>query len=74
MPGCPLRRTCARPLEGASTAKAKRGGLRADLIAQRLRVLIVLQSDVIVPMLCVGMPPGTLCVPLSTSCLSLAQG
>jgi len=35
MPGCPLRRTCARPADGASRSKAdqkpKRGGLTADL-------------------------------------------
>ncbi|CAI8909502.1 hypothetical protein EMIT0P294_30054 [Pseudomonas sp. IT-P294] len=66
MPRCPLRRTCARPHEGACTAKAKRGGLPAGLFAQRLRVVIV-------PMLRVGMPPGTLCVPLSTPGLSLAR-
>ena len=52
---------------GRVPPKAKRGGLPAGLILQRLRVLIV-------PMLRVGMPPGTLCVPLSTPALSLAQG
>jgi hypothetical protein len=44
MPGCPLRRTCARPLEGACTAKAKRGGLPAGLFAQRLRVVVTDRS------------------------------
>jgi hypothetical protein len=31
MPGCPLRRTCTRPLEGAVRQHQKRGGLPAGL-------------------------------------------
>ncbi|QZP33605.1 hypothetical protein [Pseudomonas sp. DR48] len=39
-----------------------------SLLAMLLLLLLI------VPTLCVGMPPGTLCVPLSTPGLSLAQG
>src|SRR5476651_946515 len=34
MPGCPLRRTSTRPLEGANTATEPRGGLIADLVVR----------------------------------------
>ena len=41
MPGCPLRRTCARPAEGARKSKAdqkpKRGGLRVNLTLMSAR-------------------------------------
>ena len=36
--------------------------------------LLAMLLILIVPTLRVGMPPGTLCVPLSTPDLSLAQG
>jgi hypothetical protein len=39
-----------------------------------LAMLLLLLLLLIVPTLRVGMPPGTLCVPLSTQGLSLAQG
>ncbi|SDP53767.1 hypothetical protein SAMN04489798_6156 [Pseudomonas arsenicoxydans] len=37
-------------------------------------LLVLVLVLLIVPTLRVGMPPGTLCVPLSTPGLSLAQG
>ncbi|SDO78195.1 hypothetical protein SAMN04489798_3839 [Pseudomonas arsenicoxydans] len=43
-----------------------------SLLAMLLLLLLLLL--LIVPTLRVGMPPGTLCVPLSTPSLSLAQG
>ncbi len=55
------------PLTELMLSKTKRGSLPAGLFPQRLRVLIV-------PTLCVGMPPGTLRVPLSTQGSSPAQG
>jgi len=70
MPVYPLRRTGTKPLDGArkSKAKARRGGLKADLIGSRTR-----SPCVIVPTLCVGMPPGTLRVPMTTHDVSRAQ-
>jgi hypothetical protein len=49
----------------------------ADLLCvgvSQLAMLLLLLLLLIVPTLCVGMPPGTLCVPLSTPGSSHAQG
>jgi hypothetical protein len=62
--------------EGELTLDLKSGEeqkLRAGLLSLYVGVSL-LAMLLIVPTLCVGMPPGTLCVPLSTPGLSLAQG
>jgi hypothetical protein len=62
---CPRRRPASRPESGGCTRSPVGASLLAKAACQPTRILIV-------PTLCVGMPPGTLRVPLSTQGLSPA--
>ncbi|WP_460145811.1 hypothetical protein [Pseudomonas sp. S2_A02] len=69
----PLRNACVRPLGKGQQIKSQSNGNgngngngKINSFASRLATLIV-------PTLRVGMPPGTLCVPLSMQGVSPAQ-